>query len=222
MKLSEMSMILLHASALYQNATLSEPTIRMWHSLFEEEAAHKFKAAFLALVKQSGRVFFPTPGEVVGMLRTMQSNDLPAEELWVKACEVASSGCDSAQMSAHMGRYSKRAVAALNSIGWDRVRYADLESEIHFVRRDFLAAMEGYQKNEELEISKDDAKRMLSQIATDISGANRRRLAGFQPLVAGAVQASGPNNRDNSLPQSARGEFQKIFDDIREVKSTKT
>ena len=113
MKLSEVTLALGQIATVFQNVTLTEATLRMWHRLFENESAEQFYAALVALTKEAGRVFFPTPGEVTAMISRMKEGDKSPADLWDEACALARSGYDLDRMFEHMSKISARAARAL-------------------------------------------------------------------------------------------------------------
>lgn len=176
MTLEEITMALGQARLVFPNVAITAEAFRMWHKLFEQEKAADFHAAILALIKQSGRVFFPTPGEVTEMLSKLNNNEPCGAELWEMACTLAQNGHSTEGMMEHMNMISPSAAQALKSIGWERVRYGDFQRELPFVRRDFLQALEEYKNYEQMEISNRDAQSLLSKISPSVGGVDRRRL----------------------------------------------
>lgn len=204
MKLSEVTFILGQAASVFQNVAMTEPTLRMWHKLFENEEASRFQAAMIALTKESGRVFFPTPGEVVAMLQRMNDGDKAPGDLWEIACDLARAGYDTERMVERMSEISQRAARALRSIGWDRVRYTDF-SQLQFVRKDFLEAMQAYEEHDHEQTTRLEASAVLAKIARNIGGADRGGLAGFQQM-AGVLPAPTANGSDGGVRQNAKPE----------------
>lgn len=201
MKLSEMTATLGQAEIVFPNLTLQEATFRAWHKLFENEDAQRFQAALIALTKEPGRVFFPTPGEVVAMLQRMSEGDNSPADLWESACNLAKAGYNTEQMVEHMSKTSPRAARALRSIGWDRVRYTDF-SQLQFVRKDFLEAMQAYEEHEHEQTTRLEASSVLAKIARNIGGADRGGLAGLQQM-AGVLPAPTADRGDGTLRQNA-------------------
>lgn len=201
MKLSEITLTLGQVATVFQNVTMSEPTLRMWHKLFENEDSQRFQAAIIAIIKEPGRVFFPTPGEVVAMLQRMNEGDNAPGDLWEMACLLARGGLNTEQMVERMSETSPRAARALRSIGWDRVRYTD-NSELHYVRREFLEALAAYEQFEHEQTTRLEATSVLSKIAASIGSANGGRLAGL-PSMVGKVQTPSSGGSDGNLCQGA-------------------
>ncbi len=197
MKLSEITAILGQAAIVFPNVTLQEATFRAWFKLFEAEDAQKFHAAMLALVKEAGRKFFPTPGEVTEILQRMNDGGSAPGDLWEHAIHLASHGLSVDRMTEEMTKKSARAARALRSIGWDRVRHTDL-SDLHYVRRDFIEAMKSYEQHEHEQSTKLEAAGILARIEGSISGKNRGGLDGLRAMV-GQVPALRTERSNGSL-----------------------
>lgn len=64
MTLKEAIFILNKYRLAFPNFELTENTIKLWHELFEQEPPKVLDDALRAAVKEPGRQFFPTPGDV--------------------------------------------------------------------------------------------------------------------------------------------------------------
>jgi len=210
MTLEDVTKILGLAKLVFPNVSLSREAFRMWHKLFEDHDAAKFNAAILALIKEPGRVFFPTPGEVIGMMQGIDSREKCApESLWEIAVNLACRGLSLKAATSEMLKYSKRAARALRSVGWDRIRYADTITELPFVRKEFLSAVESIKENENEQLSRTEAASMLSRIAGNVSSSNRSGLERFLPV--GEKPAEHPAIRVNGgIPKGEAHESRSI------------
>ena len=208
MKLSEVTLALGQIATVFQNVTLTEATLRMWHRLFENESAEQFYAALVALTKEAGRVFFPTPGEVTAMISRMKEGDKSPADLWDEACALARSGYDLDRMFEHMSKISARAARALRSIGWERVRYTDF-SQLQFVRKDFLECLQSIEEHDHEQTTKLEASAILAKIAGNLGGADRGGLCGLQQmgskLPAPTADRSNGDLREDA--QAKRGQL---------------
>lgn len=206
MKITEATAILGQAAIVFPSVTLSEPAFRAWHKLFENEDAQKFQAALTALVKEAGRVFFPTPGEVTAMLLKLGAPLEPSpDELWALACSCASAGLSIEAAEDHMRIQSKRAARALRSVGWERIRYADFERELPFVRRDFIEALKSSERFEDEQTTRMEALSCLQKLQRNISGSDGARLGGLQNMVGG-LPAPTAKRGDGALHKDATAE----------------
>lgn len=87
---------------------------------------------------------------------------------WDELVRAAEEGLSFERVEQRFRKYP-RVIAAVRSIGWERVRYADLLTELPFVRRDFLAAYK--------EISEDaEQYRRFSAAEKQIFGDVRKAL----------------------------------------------
>ncbi len=64
MDLRQTTLILNKFRLAFPNFELTENAIKLWHELFYSEAPDIFNMALLMAVKEPGRAFFPSPGEV--------------------------------------------------------------------------------------------------------------------------------------------------------------
>lgn len=74
MELSETAVILGKYAPVYRYA-LTEEVIRVWHELFAREDAKTFQAAMHITLKESGRTFFPSPGEIQRTLLALNQEE---------------------------------------------------------------------------------------------------------------------------------------------------
>ena len=204
MKLEESTFTLGQASLLFPNVSLTKDAFKAWHKLFENEDPQKFQAAVTALVTEPGRVFFPTPGEVTAMMMKLERPTEPSpDELWTIACKGASAGMSIEAAEDHMRQHSKRAARALRSVGWERIRYADFDRDLPFVRRDFIEALRSAERYDEEQTSRMEAISCLQKIQAGIGGAAGKRLAGL-PSVVGEMQAPAAVGSNGHLHKDAQ------------------
>lgn len=168
MELSETAVILGKYSQVYRQA-LTEDLIRVWHDLFANETKEVFLTALRTACKEPGRQFFPTPGEVQAVIKTLKNGQKElGGEVWADIMRYAHnsrSGYD--HFSKDYGR-NRAAVAALRQIGFERVCHADLETEIPWLRKEFLKAYEDFQERDEqtehVQIGHEEAKKILASL----------------------------------------------------------
>lgn len=162
MKLEELTNILAVAAQLFPNAALSTAHYWLWHSLFANDSADAFSRALQVVLKEPGRKWFPTPGEVNAVLaesKKTEAERMTSVEAWNAVVERAEKnppkGFPAVERSA--ARKFPRLHAALMAIGGlERVRFAD-ESEIQWVRKAFI---EAYHELEQAEISNAQIREM--------------------------------------------------------------
>lgn len=208
MKLIEITTILGQAAVVFPNLTLNEVIFKAWHQLFEDEDPKQFQAALTALVKEPKRVFFPTPGEVVGMIQKLGLAEPSIAELWDEALGMARAGFDLRAMTGLMEKRSPRAARALRSIGWDRVRFSNAITELGFARRDFESAMREMGAHEQEQTTRMEALSVLQKIAGSVGGATRGRLGGLQEVVGDlpshtATRSDGDVHKDAAQQRRA-------------------
>jgi len=156
------------------NLTLTPQTIRAWHELFSEDAALEFQAALNGSLKQPGRAFFPTPGEVNACLLILKHGQTPpALEVWELINKFARGSIPIAQVEKQL-QHNHAAISALRQVGYNTIRYSNIETDLLFRKRDFERLYEdAAKKNEQttrLEITKGAAVKMLSKINSKLLG----------------------------------------------------
>lgn len=140
MKREEIAKILVAAACVFPTVTLTPDAINIWFTLFKQVEAKVFYAALFVCIKEAGRKFFPTPGEVNEILLRDSIRHITAEEVWEFAVSQAarSQSCFSETQKLILGEFLENAETAARSVGWSRIRFANTESELCFVRRDFI------------------------------------------------------------------------------------
>lgn len=124
----------------------ADHTIKAWKLLCDENSVtlDEAKAALSCLVK-NGEAYAPNAPKfvaAVGAVRNAaQGKRQPtAAERWEKLCECAKRGLSAEVMKQ---KCTGRTWSAVNQAGgWDRIRYANVETELPFVRQAFLKAFE--------------------------------------------------------------------------------
>lgn len=90
MTLEQMGFQLAKSALLYSNFTLTKEVVRAWFETLSEVSMEDFAKAMIAINRQPGRVFFPTPGEVTRELIALKNGtQFTPEEAWLVAVEVA-------------------------------------------------------------------------------------------------------------------------------------
>lgn len=136
---NDMARVLNAAYATFPHLTLTPHAIAQWFTLFGACDAATFSAALNQAVKSSNARFFPVPGEVNQIIFKRSETPAPlGVEVWEACVELAQRGrglSDAQKVFAD----NDRALKAIRAVGWDRIRYADLETELPFIRKDFVS-----------------------------------------------------------------------------------
>lgn len=171
MKLEQMAVILAQASSVFSNFTLTKEAIKTWHSLFSDTGFEQFHAALRICVKEPGRSFFPTPGEVNKIILKMDKLQIPdADEVWTTLLRFASGGDE---LGARKYLIDNEAgERALNQVSFHSLRYSDIETELPWIRKEFMKAYQEISENAEqrdyIAIGREQAKNILSNLTKQI------------------------------------------------------
>ncbi len=165
MKLEQMAMILAQASSVFSNFTLTKEAIKTWHSLFANTDLEEFHAAMRTCVKEPGRSFFPTPGEVNKVILQAKRMNMPdADEVWCTLLGYASGGDSSGAYRYLNG--NEAGLRALDRVTFHSLRYADIETELPWIRKEFINSYneitESIQSKEAVYIGREEAKAILN------------------------------------------------------------
>lgn len=149
------------------NFIITPFTNELWEETIGGMDYELAKRAFKIYVKQ-GKDFPPNPGHIQKIateISTPIQRKLTPAEVWERCVALASRGLSSADASEALSD-NPRAVSALRQVGWDRIRYADIMTELDFVRKDFVRY---YSEMEERDIDEHKAI-SLSQAANEMIG----------------------------------------------------
>lgn len=165
MKLEQMAVILAQASSVFSNFTLTKEAIKTWHSLFSDTDIEAFHAAMRTCVKEPGRSFFPTPGEVNKIILQARKLNLPdADEAWTNLLRFAAGGDSSGAYKYLAG--NEAGLRALDRVTFHSLRYADIETELPWIRKEFISSYneisESIEKKEQVYIGRDEARAILN------------------------------------------------------------
>jgi len=164
MNIKETALILAQVSVTFPNFTLTSEAIKAWYGLFQNEAYEVFHSAMRLAVKEPGREFFPTPGQIQKIITEIKLGELPhADEVWTKVLQFASQGNE-----AGAREYLKGNVAgerALNRVSFRSLRMANVDTELPWLRKEFI---QSYTEHTELDarvkfitIGRDEARQLL-------------------------------------------------------------
>lgn len=174
MKNEETSKILLAIATVFSNFRTNEITLPTWHRLLKEFEYKNIIEALDSYIA-TGKEFAPTPGQLIQILKNKTTKGealITPDEAWEIVVGVAASGCSENSMKQAKERCPK-AIKAAGQIGWYRIRYADLERELAFVRRDFIDA---YERGLERDDFMDNALPLDNRINTLVSDLANKKL----------------------------------------------
>lgn len=162
----------------FPNYVLETEALELWYALFETYPADYFLTAILSAVKEPGRQFFPTPGEVNKYLEAASGQlAMTPGEAW----NLVYKNCLHDQVKFLEKHASNPAlVIATQQIGLRRIALADMERELPFLRKEFIRTYEQNLHKAELqrtfEISRGQATKMLDSINRFLPNKTERRL----------------------------------------------
>ncbi len=162
----------------FPNHVLDVEAFELWFLLFENCPESNFASAILSAVKEPGRQFFPTPGEVNKYLEAASGQiAMTAGEAW----NLVYKNCLQEQ-SKFLEKHVKNPalVIATQQIGLRRIALADMEKELPFLRKEFVRTYEQNLHKVELqrtfEVSRGQAAKMLDSINRFLPNKTERRL----------------------------------------------
>jgi len=142
--------ILMAIRVVYPSLEISGVTVGVWYHLLRDQDAAEIGAALNSYMRQSHE-FPPKPGELINLVRRAKEGPKrTAAEIWALIVRAASASRPIEALRAELADDST-AIRALDSIGYDRVRYGNLERDLPFCRRDFIHAYEGMEQRDEKE-----------------------------------------------------------------------
>lgn len=134
MKLEEMTEILGKKAILFSNFKLMPTTIKAWFDHFRSVSKQEFEPAITAAINEPGRAFFPSPGEITRYLNATKPQLPDAGEVWSKLLTLAASrGNPWAYLENNLAGQT-----ALRHVGWDSIKFSDIEKELPFRKREFI------------------------------------------------------------------------------------
>jgi len=162
----EMGQIIGMAKKAFPNHVLETAALELWFTLFETETAEDFMIAMLSTIKEPGRQFFPTPGEVNKYLQHSRGETMmTAGEAW----NLTYSHClqDERKFFERYGDNHALYVAA-RQIGLRNIALANIEEELPFLRKEFIRTYEQNKHKAEMQnnfaLTHNQAKKMLNSL----------------------------------------------------------
>ena len=167
MKKSEMLESLEVMESMYGEGIISEPMLNGWYSIFGDLDKATFEYMIKVTVQQPGRKFSPKPGEIMETLIKHSKPSKPCgEEVWSVVVAYASAGDENGVMEYVSD--NRAAQVALRSVSFHAIRYSDIETELKWVRKDFINAYNSVADNDEqdelAQIGADGAKKILQSL----------------------------------------------------------
>lgn len=133
MENKEIMKLLAVIAGCFQQFAPNENTLPTWSLILKSVPYEEGYKAIIAYVRE-GHAFAPNPGQILKIIKDCEALKVPlAEDVWQMVIECAKNGRLSEEIEANT-----LFMNAIRSVGFDRVRLADLESELPFVRRDFI------------------------------------------------------------------------------------
>lgn len=160
--------------AVYGTLEVTPVLVDVWHAVLERWPYMLVHSAVLQYLSEAHE--FPCkPGQINQRCINLNRRalDIPTGgELWEQLCGFARSGLDQLEVVKRL-EGNRAAIAAVRQVGFDRIRYGDIEHELPFIKKDFERHY-----NEQLErdvaretvagLPAEDGRRELSKSETDI------------------------------------------------------
>lgn len=160
--------ILMAITGVFSSFRPNEMTHPTWHRLLGGLSMSDVISALDSYVA-SGAEFAPTPGQLLKILERRalpEAEKVTPDEAWAMAISAASVGT-------LKGLNHERTLNAIQQIGFERLRYADLETALPFVRRDFITA---YERSAERDEQQHEALPAAENIRQIINGLANRKM----------------------------------------------
>lgn len=170
MKLEELSVLLAKYSLPYATFSLTVPAIKLWHELFRNDSILDLEFAFRLLVKQPGRLYFPTPGEVTEAIRQLHTqHQSTTGQAWIEVMQYAQCGANSdVVIKALESKGDTASAHAINVIGWNSIKSADIKKELPWMRKEFEKLREQFNERDQevkhVQIERNQARLECSKI----------------------------------------------------------
>lgn len=162
----------------FPNHVLDVESYELWFTLFETETAQDFMTAILSTIKEPGRQFFPTPGEVNKYLQhTKGETIMSAGEAW----NLAYSSClqDERRFFERYGDNHALFVAT-RQVGLKNIALANIQEELPFLRKEFIRTYEQNMHKAQMQnnfaLTHNQAKKMLDTINKSLSDRTKNNL----------------------------------------------
>lgn len=140
----------------------SKTLINVWQGVLSEwsfDEVHKALKAFLSTDAE----FPPLPGQIHQTI--LKSRAKPASQVWAEVLKLAGQSLSLSQVKERLE--NERALRAIEAIGWDRIRYANTEKDLPFIRKDFermYAENSEHEQQQKIAIGRDEAKQIVQKM----------------------------------------------------------
>ena len=110
----------------------------IWSLILGEHPYDEAQQALRVFLSNDSK-FPPVPGEINQIILKRSAKQTPlAVEVWDACVSLAQKGGDS-DKAQKLFATNQNALRAIRAVGWDRIRYGDLETDLPFIRKDFMA-----------------------------------------------------------------------------------
>lgn len=176
MKRLEMAAVLARGQVHYQEIEINEEFLIAWYELFKNEDIRVFQTAFMHTIKNSN--WFPNPAEVSqNILKVKQAlrarqglRERTAPSEWMDILKYASRN----DFKGVLERVSKCKASkqALEVIGFDNIRLANVQTELFWLRKEFIQIWENVnnqqESNKNIGLSHEQSTTQISQIEQNL------------------------------------------------------
>lgn len=139
----ETTKILVLISGVYQNFQISPATCDVWHEIFKDFQYSDIAEACFVYFKGENN-FPPVPGNLLAALRSKAKGlILDADTAW----QCVLGRCSNVR-ALDLSTVPPSVQRAMRGIGWERVAYADIQKELPWIQREFVANFEQEIENE--------------------------------------------------------------------------
>jgi hypothetical protein len=129
--------LILSMAAVALNQNITEQKIIAWYQLFFNEDAEIFSAAMNAVIKESNRKFFPTPGELTAAMEALKPQVENAALVWDRLITYAQQSMDWLRVEAKEFE-NKATISAIKQVEWNKIRYSDIEKDLPILKAQFI------------------------------------------------------------------------------------
>lgn len=165
----EVKLLVMGVKAVFQSRFEVTPELLdMWQAVLGAQSYADGQQAVLVFLSGDNK-FPPLPGEINQIIAKRNQAEIPlGVEVWEQCVSFARQGRGDGYVRGQFAD-NNRALSAIRAVGWDRIRYADLETELPFVRKDFIAyydRMVEYDGERQMLLTSDEARGVLKSLAS--------------------------------------------------------
>ncbi len=160
----ELAHTLARAQVLHPEVKITEAVLDVWYELFAKEEFLNFYTAFMQTLKD--HTWYPKPADVSKRLKSTKDNGISAHDEWNILIGFAKSG-DAAGAYAYAKEHYPT-FKALSAVGFDEMRFSNLETEIAWRKKEFVDVFnkisENYEAKQAYMLTQDESRKALSKI----------------------------------------------------------